>query len=271
MSASADEAERQRRLLASLLASSADTSTLPTRETGPRALRGLQAYRANADASAARALATAFPTVQMLLGDENFEQLAREFWRADPPLRGDLGEWGGHLADWIAQHPGLVEWPYLADSARLDWALHACERAEDATLDADSIARLGDTDPSRLVLLLMPGAAMVESRWPVGALHAAHRSEDEQAFEAVREAIAQQRGEAVFVARRGFKAVIAVVDAPTARWTQALLAGSDLAVAIAQAGEGFDFTAWLTQALSSNWVKGIRVRPDSSSSQEELA
>ena len=44
------EAQRQRRLLDGLLAAKADVSTLPTREAGARALRGLQAYRANADA-----------------------------------------------------------------------------------------------------------------------------------------------------------------------------------------------------------------------------
>ena len=257
-----NEAERQRRLIESLFASRADAQALPTRESGARALRGLQAYRANGDASAARALATAFPTVQMLLGEENFEHLAREFWRADPPVHGDLGDWGDTLPVWIAQHAGLAEWPYLADCARLDWALHCCERAEDAALDAASIPRLGDTDPSRLVLLLMPGTALVESAWPVAAIHAAHRSQDEQAFDAVRAAIAQQRGEAVLVSRQGFKAVPQVVDAGTARWTQRLLAGDDLATAIEHAAAGFDFGNWLTQALQSNWVKGIRVLPD---------
>ncbi|HJV63210.1 MAG TPA: putative DNA-binding domain-containing protein, partial [Albitalea sp.] len=116
-----DEAERQRRLVASLLAARADIEGLPLRESGARALRGLRAYRANADASAARAMASAFPTVQMLIGEEDFAQLAREFWRAAPPLRGDLGEWGDGLADWIASHAQLAAWPYLADCARLDW------------------------------------------------------------------------------------------------------------------------------------------------------
>jgi len=257
-----DEAERQRRLVDGLFAAHADVQMLPTRERGARALRGLQVYRANGQASAARALATAFPTVQMLLGDENFEQLAREFWCADPPVRGDLGEWGAALADWVSHHPGLAEWPYLADCARLDWALHACERAEDGALDAESIARLGDTEPSRLVLLAMPGLALIESAWPIGAIHCAHRGDDERAFEAARDAIAAQRGEAVLVSRQGFKAVPQVVDAATARWTQQLLASVDLASAIEHAAVGFDFGAWLSQALQSNWLKGIRVLSD---------
>ena len=71
-----NEAERQQRLLASLLAAHADIASLDTRGSSARALRGLQAYRANADASAARALATAFATVQSLIGDDDFAQRA---------------------------------------------------------------------------------------------------------------------------------------------------------------------------------------------------
>jgi len=258
----AAEAERQQRLMAALHAGRADAVALPTRETGARALRGLQAYRVNADASAERALATAFPTVQMLLGNEDFEHLAREFWRAHPPQRGDLGEWGEALPAWIAQHAGLLAWPYLGDCARLDWALHRCERAADDALDADSMARLGDTDPSRLHFEFVDGLALVESAWPIGAIHAAHRSADEGAFDAVKHDIAQQRGEAVVVARHGFKAVPIVVDAATAHWMRALLDGSDLAGALEDAASGFDFTAWLTGALQSGWLKGIRVAGD---------
>ena len=257
----AAEAERQRRLIDGLLAPRADTSGLPTRETGARALRGLQAYRVNANASAERALATAFPTVQMLVGPEDFEHLAAEFWRADPPLCGDLGEWGAGFAAWLAGHEQLAGWPYLGDCARLDWAMHQCERAPDGVLDATSIARLGDTDPAQLRVRFMPGLRVIESRWPVGSIHRAHH-EAQASFDGLRVAIEQQRSEAVIVARRGWKAIATVVDAATAQWMRQLHEGCDLGTAIGQAGEGIDFTAWLTNAIQSNWVKEIVVVAD---------
>ena len=251
------EKERQRRLVDGLLSATADPSALPTREAGARALRGLQAYRANADASAERALATAFATVKMLLGDDDFRQLAREFWRAAPPQRGDLGEWGEALPDWIAAHPQLAEWPYLADAARLDWALHRCERAADDTPERASLARLGDTDPAQLAVQFMPGVALVESGWPIGLIHRAHHV-DGKLFDALRDAIAARRGEAVLVARAGWKAVPFTLDPATAAWTRQLLEGGDLGSALAAAGDGFDFAGWLATALQSNWLKGIR-------------
>ncbi len=256
------EAERQQRLMAQLLAPRADTAALALRESGSRALRGLQAYRANADASATRALATAFPTVQALVGEADFEHLAREFWRAAPPLRGDLGEWGDTFAAWLAAHPQFADGPYIGDCARLDWALHRCERAADNTLDADSIARLGDTDSARLAMQLAPGVALVESAWPIVMILDAHRGGDDAAFAAARDAISEQRGEAALVARQGWRATAIAIDAGSAAWTRRLLAGDDLAGALAAAGEQFDFSAWLTTAIQAAWVKGIRVLVD---------
>ncbi len=261
MSAGA-EGDRQRRLLDALLASEADPAALALRERDARALRGLQAYRANANASAARALGAAHPTVQMLVGDDDFALLAQAFWRAEPPQRGDLGEWGAGFAAFVEADPRLADWPWLADCARLDWALHRCERAADSRLDAASITRLGDTDPSRLALEPAPGVEVIVSPWPIAQIHAAHRGDAAPAFERVREAIGQRQGEAVVVSRQGWKAVPQVVDPTTARWMQRWMHATDLADALAQAPEGFDFGAWLAMALPAGWVKGIRVLAD---------
>ncbi|WP_280151093.1 putative DNA-binding domain-containing protein [Piscinibacter sp. XHJ-5] len=256
------EADRQRRLVASLLVDVAGPGSLAVRGPEARALRGLQAYRANADASAARALASAFPTVELLIGHEDFALLARRFWRERPPQRGDLGEWGDLFADWLAAEERLADWPYVGDCARLDWALHVCERAADAELDPATIERLGDTDPSRLVAVLAPGLALIDSRWPIARIHAAHRDPHDRGFAAVREAIAREEGECVLVAREGWKAIATALAPAHAPWMRSLIAGCDLGRALEQAPQGFDFGAWLATALQSGWVKGLRVLPD---------
>ncbi len=258
-----NEAQRQQRLLAAL--GGGGSSVAGLRESGARAARGLEAYRANAEAIAERALGSAFATVRAMLGEDDFAQLAREFWRAHPPLRGDLGEWGDALPDWLAAHAGLAPWPWLADGARLDLALQRCERAADAVLDAASLALLETDDPARLRLELMPGTALLRSRWPIATIHRAHQldGEDaERAFAAVREAIAGQRSESVLVARRGWRAVVHALDRRTADWTQDLLAGVKLAAALARAGPAFDFAAWLADAVRECWLKDVAVSND---------
>lgn len=253
MSSARDEALRQQALLAALAAPRADPDAPP----------GLKAYRANAHASARRALATACPTLAALLGDEDFAALAREFWHAHPPHRGDLGEWGDALPGWIADHEGLADWPYLADCARVDLALHRCERAADATPDAATLALLADVDPARLSLTLMPGVAVIVSRWPIASIHAAHAPDPgEAAFDRVRERLRDRVGEAVVVARAGWRGAVHRIDAAGAVFTQAVAEGERLAPALDRAGAGFDFAAWLADAVRLQWLQGLALEPD---------
>ena len=263
MTSSPAEAQRQRELLAAM--ASGSVGALSLRESGARAARGLEAYRANAESIAERALAAAFGTVQAMLGAEDFARLAREFWRAHPPEHGDLGEWGEALPRWIEAHTGLAEWPWLADTARLDLALHCNERAADAVPDFASLNRLESTDPTDLHIVLVPGTALVESRWPLVSIHRAHQLEGEtaaSAFADVREAIAAERGEAAFVVRQGWRGVVHSLDQPTARWTRELLASADLSTALQRAGDAFDFAAWLGTAVRETWLKGVFASSD---------
>ncbi len=253
-----NEAQRQQALLAALADGAPGLAGL--RETGPRAARGLEAYRANAEAIAARALGSTFATVRAMLGADDFARLARAFRHADAPRRGDLAEWGEALPDRLASQAALAPWPWLADGARLDLALQRCERAADAAVDAASLAQLDSTDPARLRLELMPGSSLLRSPWPIATIHHAHQLEGEaaeRAFAAVREAIAQRRGESVLVARRGWRAVAYRLDPQRADWTQDLLAGADLAAALEHAGDAFDFAAWLADALRDSWLKAV--------------
>lgn len=255
------EAERQQRLLAALTSrQSAATLALALRETGHRADRGLAAYRANGSALAERVLAAAFPMVRAMLGAEDFAQLARAVWREHPPMLGDMGEWGDALPTWIEARSDFSEWPWLADCARLELARHRCERAADASLEVASLTWLAEIDPALLTLELMPGTWAICSRWPLATIAQAHG--DGGDFDAVRSALAEGRGEAVLVARQGWRAQVHRVDAATAQWTLDLLARTPLASALARAGNAFDFSAWLQRAMSLSWLKGAQRRTD---------
>lgn len=251
------EAERQRTLVGAILAPRADAAALALHETGERAERGLAAYRANAEALAERALGAAFGSIRAMLGDEDFAHLAAEFWRARPPRRGDVGEWGAEFAGWLEAHPAMARWPYLADCARLDFAMHTNERAADALVDADSLGLLADTDPQHLRLVLMPGTALVGSRWPIVTIQRAHRSGADADFARARDAIDRECAQHALVWRDGWRAAVNELDDTEAAWIASLLAGSNLASALDRAGAGFDFAGWLARALQQRWLKGV--------------
>lgn len=254
---SAAEAQRQQALLAALATRGPAPAELILREGAERATQGLDAYRINAAAIAHRALAAVFPTIAAMIGAEDFERLAHDFWRAEPPTLGDLGEWGAGFPAWLEAHAAFSAWPYFGDAARLDLAVHRCERAADANFDAESLGLLSNTEPDQLSLALMPGCALIVSRWPIVAIHAAHHSAD-AGFDAVREALAQDVAETALVVRQGWRASVHALDPASARWTAQLLAGVTLDRALAEAGETFDFSAWLGTALKKNWLKAAQ-------------
>jgi Putative DNA-binding domain len=260
------EATRQEAFLAMLAAretSQGEASPPMTlREEGDRLARGVAAYRTNAEAIAERALAASFGTVRQLVGIDAFVRLASEFWRAHPPTRGDLAEWGVDFPKWLGERLHMRSIPYLEDCARLDRAMHDNERAADGDPDVASLSLLESADPSTLRLHPMPGIALVSSAWPIASIRAAHQlsgDDAEAAFAAVRAAIDAKRGEQVMVVRQGWRATLHCVDAATSRWVQSLTSGADFASAIESAGADFDFASWLATALREGWLEGASI------------
>lgn len=251
-----NELERQQALLRSLWARD-EGASLAVGEQGARLRRGWQAYQANGGASAERALAARYPTVQALLGEESFAALARAFWQAHPPQRGDLAEFGDALPVFIAASEQLADVPYGADSARLDALVAACERAADVECDTASLALLAETDPAGLTLALVPSVGLLSSAWPVASLWLAHRPGDEAAghLEAARAALDAGRGEHALVWRDGWRARVRAVGAAEAAWTRALLESRPLSEALQRAGDGFAFESWLLQALQQGVLR----------------
>lgn len=251
------EAKRQQALMAAILARGGREALQPWLAARPSGVvRGLQAYRANAGASAERSLASAFPTVQALVGEASFASLARAYWHAEPPVRGDLAQFGIGLPTFIGASDQLADVPYLADAARLDWLLAEAERSHDVEMVAESLQWLGEAEPARLRLLLKPGVGLLASDHPVVSLWKAHQLvEDAAAHRArARTMLDEGQGEAALVWREGWRARAEVLDAPSARWMRAVLDGDTLAGALQRAGEGFVFEAWLGEALQRQWL-----------------
>jgi hypothetical protein len=271
MSLRIDEAGRQQALLKAIAGAAADSAAVP----GARQLaRGLAIYRANAAMVAERMLAARHPLLLQMLGDEPLALLARALWQAQPPRRGDIAQWGHGLPAFIEAEPQLAAWPWLADVARLELALAACESAADAVLEAGTVNLLAEFAPADLRIELVPSLQLLHSDWPLCEIVAAHApaldvAARESALAALSERL-QNRGAApccVLVARCGWRAEALELDASDGRWTVALQRGLALDAALAEAGDDFDFSAWLSRALQAGWFR--RVLPAAGTSTDQ--
>ena len=168
------EAMRQQALLAAVTRAQAAAvpglQALPGPDGQAPGDAGLRAYRRNAMATAWRALVAAYPTLQQLLGDEAMKALARDLWRSHPPLRGDLAWFGAELPQHLSALGAYGAMPWLADLARLDWAVHQAGFAADPSPEIKNLALLGEHDPLSLALNWAPGCFWLDSAWPIEAL-----------------------------------------------------------------------------------------------------
>ena len=255
------EAQRQRELIDAIFSPQAKaTSCADARQSGARWRAGLAAYRGNGRTHACNALRVQFPTVLAMLGAETFDALCAHYWHNCPPRRGDLAWVGEELPAFIGTLETLAEWPWLADCARLDWAVWQIAAAAPAKFSGDDLRRLIDGDPGTLALRLSPSVRRLSSTWPVVTLYEAHHVTHPD-WEAVTWAIAQGHAQTAWVWRShddlAAAPAVEVLDAASERWIAALDAGHTLDIALDAAGERFDFTAWLEQAIRQGWLDAV--------------
>ena len=223
--------------------------------------RGLQVYRANRAVLAERTLVSTYPVTSQLIVMESFAPLARHYWERYPPQRGDMGQWGAELCEYLDAAPQLVGESYLGDVARIEWALHCAATKPDAELDAQSFALLSGEDDSRSVgLVISPGALTLASAYPVVSIINAHLLGQPTLDEAAR-LLRQGDGEHALVWRHGFKPRVRTLSKAEYELITALNRSLALEAALDQAWAiepAFDFNAWLGTAVQTGLITGAK-------------
>lgn len=223
--------------------------------------RGLQVYRANGHGLAMRALGAVYPVLAQLLGAESFSALARAFWHAQPPRRGDVTCWGEGVDAFLRGSDQVAQEPYLGDVAAVEWALHQCARAADRDPDPRSFALLIECQPEALALELAPGWSLVRSPWPVVAIVLAHL-DGAPGFEELGRMLHAGVCQDAVVWRDGLRPSVRQALPGEAALLGALGAGASLAAAL-DAAPDLQLQAWLTLAAQGRFLLGARrISPD---------
>jgi hypothetical protein len=143
---------------------------------GLGAERRLAVYRHHVLATLAAALAETYPVVKRLVGDGFFAYASDAFVRRHPPGGPCVFEYGAGLAEFLAAFPPCRGLPYLADVARLEWAMHAALHAETAAaIGLDALRALPPERLAGVTLGLDASLALLSSSWPVDRIWRANQ------------------------------------------------------------------------------------------------
>lgn len=213
-------------------------------------------YRANMVAAAEKALAAAYPVVRQVVGEDFFHGLAREYQRGAPSTSGDLTDFGATFGAFVAAFEHTQSLPYLADLARLEWAVHRAYGAADAPdLEPALLAAVEPDQQAAIRFQWAPGTAVLASRHPVVRIWTLHQPGYDGEF-----SVAWDRPDSALVSRGGLAVHVSACSPAEAAFIGASLAGAALADAAAAALEEhseFDLAALLGRVLAARLICGF--------------
>lgn len=241
---------RQAALAAALLDAAAPVPDGLLAPDGGPVGRRFAVHRATTTLGLVAALATRYPVLERLLGVETFADLARAFLRVDRPPTALLLDWGDGLAAFVEAHPDLVDWPWLADVARLECAWTAAHHAADAEpLRLADLAACAPDDLAAMRFRLHPSLRLLALDWSVVAVWAAGGEAEGVVAEP----------EAAMVLRPQADVGVHRLDPAGHAFVSALAAGATLEAAAEDAGrldDGFDPGARFVELVRLGAVVG---------------
>ncbi|GKY90209.1 HvfC/BufC N-terminal domain-containing protein [Sinisalibacter aestuarii] len=216
---------------------------------GHPAGRRFDVYRNNVTVSLTDALATGFPVIRKLVGEAFFRAMAVIFLRAHPPASPVLALWGDAFPGFLERFGPVAHLPYLADTARLEYALRRAYHAGDAAPIPPEA--LGTPDLMSARLRLAPATQVLASPYPI---HAIWRANTEPGAPP-----ADGGAETVLIARPDWDPWPRPVTPEAGRFITALQAGAPFGAAAEAAGTGHDLAATLTLLLDTKSITAIEL------------
>jgi hypothetical protein len=220
-------------------------------EGGLRPEARLQIYRNHVILTLTEALKATFPVVCRLVDERFFRYAANEYIGESLPSRPCLAEYGGSFPDFLATFPPCRELVYLADVARLEWAINLALHAEAA--DAADRPALCSSDP---VLTIHPSLQLVASQWPIERIWRANQPDGDDD-----EIIDLDRGARLLVFRRDDRVVIIGIEESAYAFADGIAHGARLEEAIRAArrtAPGFNSAAALDLLFTEGLIVGVQ-------------
>ncbi len=216
----------------------------------------LDIYRNTFVTGATRALRLTYPAIHRLVGAEFFEGAAAIFIAEHPPQAAWLDEYGAEFADFVRDFDPAASLPYLADVARLEWAVsRALHAADEPPLDVRRLQALSPEDQVGVAFVPHPSISLLRAEHPADAIWRGVLQGDDDALAAVDLASGAVH---VMVERRATGVEVSRLDEAAWRFAAALCAGKALEVAFSETDDT-RMSALLAEHLAAGRFIDVRL------------
>ncbi|MEH6447151.1 MAG: DNA-binding domain-containing protein [Oleispira sp.] len=222
-------------------------------------------YRGSILGGITTALMGIYPVCLKLVGEQFFTQMVAGYLRKYPSGSPDLGDYGAHLGDYLAEfiisHDAAQHLVYLPDTARLEWLWHQAFNAsevEEALKTCRSLAELVLVEVEQqgdIVFKLAPSVGVMQSAYPVDQIWQLNQLGGEP-----RGAVDLDVGGNCFIVQRNndFDMIISVLSQDEFMFLGAIDSGKSFAQ-IAELEFNSSVSDLLATSLQSGLIVGFRV------------
>jgi hypothetical protein len=218
----------------------------------------LNIYRNTFVTGATKALRLTYPAVHRLVGADFFEGAAGLFIAQRPPRAAYLDEYGADFPEFLRNFQPAASLPYLADVARLEWAVNCAIHAADVEpLALTRLSALSPEDQARVSFVPHPSIALLCTDHPADVIWRGVLSGDDAALAAVDLHAGPVR---LLVERRDTGVEVSRVDDAAWRFASALRDGQPLAAIIAGTADTRAYVL-LAEHLTAGRLIDFRLAP----------
>ncbi len=138
----------------------------------------LNIYRNSQQAILITALKQTYSVCLALVGEDCFHGLATRFIAQETQNPNNLQSYGARFAEFIETFSTTSKVPYLADVARLEWAILQASIGEDvSSMDFSRLAQISESQQKDLCFYLPKHATLLTSDYPIDVIWQAHQSD----------------------------------------------------------------------------------------------
>lgn len=213
-------------------------------------------YRNNVTVSLINALASIFPAVERLVGNDFFRAMARSHIRETPPSSPLLFEYGYDFPKFIDEYQYARSLPWLGDTARVERAWLDAYHARDArSLEPKALESVLPEKLRRLVFMAHPATRIVRSRYSAVSIFSDNREASTRT-----EKLDASHAENALITRPEQQVIVRHLPSDGALFIEQLLAGKTLEEAVTLALSeypAFDLSLNLREILKAGVFTSI--------------
>lgn len=209
-------------------------------------------YRNNVVVSLMEAVKAAYPSIAAIMGEENFNLVARNFVAFHPPKSPLMQQYGGDFPNFLKNFKPLQKSPFLVDVAEAEKAwLQAFHAKDEAVLSPEDLAQITPEETMNLKFEVHSAGHLIESAFPVHDLFLAR-------FEWPAPNIDLEQSQGILISRPELDCISTSLTQSQSVFFRSLFSGETLAAAIGsgmEIEEAFDASVAISIMLQTGIFK----------------